>query len=93
MRESKIETNLRNKVAKLGGLCFKFVSPGFTGVPDRQVLLPGGIFFYVELKAPGKSLSPRQRYVKRQLEILGFVVYVIDYMITDKQLQKLIDDL
>ena len=48
------------------------------GVPDRIVLLPGGRIAFVELKAPGKNLRPLQLKRKRQLERLGFSVYVVD---------------
>ena len=63
---------------KHGGLCPKFVSPGTDGVPDRIVLMPGGRLAFVEVKAPGKALRPLQVRRKRQLELLGFRVYVLD---------------
>ena len=56
----------------------KFVSPGLDGVPDRIVLLPDKKMAFVELKAPGKKLRPLQEKRRRQLEALGFPVYVID---------------
>ena len=40
MLEKDIEEKLRNKVKKLGGKAYKFVSPGNAGVPDRLVILP-----------------------------------------------------
>ena len=73
--ESDIEKRLRLGVKKLGGLCLKWVSPGFTGVPDRIILLPGGRVVFVELKAPGKHERPRQRIVQEALRYLGFIVY------------------
>ena len=62
----------------MGGLALKFVSPGYDGVPDRIVLFPGGRIAFVEVKAPGKTLRPLQVRRKRQLESLGFKVYVLD---------------
>lgn len=56
----------------------KFVSPGLDGVPDRIVLLPDKKMAFVELKATGKKLRPLQEKRRRQLEALGFPVYVID---------------
>lgn len=56
----------------------KFTSPGTDGVPDRIILLPNGKMAFAETKAPGKELRPLQKTRKRQLESLGFKVYVID---------------
>lgn len=78
MREKTIENKLKNAVKEKGGLCMKFVSPGFDGVPDRLILMPNGIIAFAELKAPGKKLRPLQERRKRQLEELGFLVFCID---------------
>ncbi len=78
MKEARIERALVSAVERMGGLALKFVSPGFAGVPDRIVLLPGGRLAFVELKAPGKQLRVLQGKRKRQLEALGFLVYRLD---------------
>lgn len=78
MEEQKIERRLRKEIELIGGKALKFVSPGVSGVPDRIVLLPGGKVIFVELKAPGKKLSPIQEVRKKELEKLGFKVKVID---------------
>ncbi len=78
MREKYIEQKLIKAVKSMGGLCLKFISPGFDGVPDRLVLLPDGKIAFVELKAPGKKLRPLQVKRKRQFEALGFLVYCFD---------------
>lgn len=78
MREKAIEAKLVQAVKSMGGLAPKFTSPGFDGVPDRLVLLPGGKLAFIELKAPGKALRPLQVRRKSQLESLGFSVYCID---------------
>ena len=78
MRESTIEKHLVKAVRKSGGLALKFVSPGWAGVPDRLILMPGGKLAFVEMKAPGHTLRPLQVRRKRQLETLGFSVYCID---------------
>ena len=78
MREKTIEEKLVKITRSMGGLALKFSSPGFDGVPDRLVLLPGGKIAFIELKAPGKTLRPLQVRRKRQLETLGFSVYCID---------------
>ena len=76
--ESRIERHLRVSVKKMGGMAVKFISPGLDGVPDRIVLLPGRKIAFVELKAPGKKPRPLQIKRMRQLECLGFPVFVID---------------
>ena len=78
MLEKNIENKLTTAVKKAGGIAPKFVSPSFAGMPDRLVLLPDGVFAFVELKAPGESPRPLQRARHRKLRSLGFKVYVID---------------
>lgn len=71
MKEKKVEEKLRLDVKKMGGIAFKFVSPGRNGVADRIVVMPGGKIWFVEMKAPGKGLSPLQKIFKRDVERLG----------------------
>ena len=78
MREQTVENRLVKEVEKLGGICWKFVSPGVAGVPDRLVLLPGGKIVFVELKAPGEKARKLQEYRHKQLRRLGFRVEIID---------------
>ena len=78
MRERQIEQRLTQAVRQRQGLCPKWVSPGLDGVPDRIILLPGGRIAFAELKSPGKTLRPLQNVRRRQLETLGFPVFVID---------------
>ena len=61
-----------------GGIAPKLVSPGFDGMPDRLVLLPGGKIGFVEVKAPGKEPRPLQVARHGLLRRLGFKVYVLD---------------
>lgn len=78
MNEREVELKLKKEVEKLGGFCLKFTSPGMAGMPDRLVLFPAGRLIFVELKAPGRKLRPLQIKRKKQLERLGFQVYIID---------------
>jgi len=78
MRESSLERKFRLAVEAIGGEAPKWVSPGNRGVPDRVVILPRGRTVYVELKSPGKPLSPLQRKWKKKLEQLGHRHYKID---------------
>lgn len=78
MQEKTIEQKLVTVVKKQGGICPKFVSPGFDGMPDRLVLLPFGRFAFVEVKAPGEKPRPLQLARHGMLQRLGFRVYVLD---------------
>lgn len=79
--EAYIEKKLKEKLKSIFGLLFlylKFKAPGFNGVPDRLILLPGKQIYFVELKKPkGGSLSPVQVVVHKLFAALGFKVYVI----------------
>ena len=78
MKETAIEKKLVQSVKAKGGIAPKFVSPSYAGMPDRLVLLPGGVFAFAELKAPGMKPRPLQVSRHRMLRSLGFKVYVID---------------
>ena len=78
MREKAIEQKLVRMVIHRGGICPKFVSPGYEGMPDRIVLFPGGRIAFVEVKAPGEKPRPLQLSRHRLLRRLGFRVYVLD---------------
>lgn len=78
MKEKQVEARLRDEVKKLGGIAYKFESPGNNGVPDRIIILPMGVIEFVELKKPkGGRLSPLQIYQHRRLEEIGTHVHVI----------------
>lgn len=78
MRERELEKMFTTEVKKVGGVALKFVSPGFDGMPDRLVLMPGGRTFFVELKRPGEKPRPLQRARHRMLYSFGFAVFVVD---------------
>lgn len=78
MREKYIERKLVDEVKRRGGICPKWVSPGFDGVPDRIVLLPGGRIGFVEVKSPGKKPRPLQLSRQRLLRSLGFPTLILD---------------
>ena len=78
MKEAAIEGKLLAATKKRKGLCLKWVSPGYAGVPDRIVLLPHGRIGFVEVKAPGEKPRKLQVSRHRMLRRLGFKVYVLD---------------
>ena len=90
MREKEVEKRLVTEVKKQGGICPKWVSPGFDGVPDRIVLLPGGRIAFVEVKAPGKKPRPLQIARHKLLTRLGFKVYVLD---NEEQIGGILDEI
>lgn len=90
MREKTIEQKFRAAVKAAGGLALKFTSPGFDGVPDRIVLLPGGKMAFVEVKAPGEKPRPLQLARHRLLRRLGFRVYVLD---DESQIGGIVDEI
>ncbi|MFH6636528.1 VRR-NUC domain-containing protein [Streptococcus suis] len=78
MREKYVEQALVKSVKARGGICPKWVSPSFSGVPDRLVFLPNGKFGLVEVKAPDQKPRMLQESRHKLFERLGFTVYVID---------------
>lgn len=78
MTESYLEQKvLKPAIEKLGGMCRKLVTPGYNGIPDRMVLMPGGFIYFVELKGVEKQPRPRQLIVHAILRKLGFKVFVL----------------
>ncbi|RKI76189.1 VRR-NUC domain-containing protein [bacterium 1xD42-87] len=90
MREREIERKLVSVVKSRGGICPKFVSPGFDGMPDRVVLLPHGKIGFVEVKRPGEQPRPLQTARHRILRKLGFLVFVLD---REEQIGGMIDEI
>lgn len=80
MLERDIEKALVARVKAIGGMCEKFTSPNRRSVPDRLVTLPGGLVFFVELKAPGKKPTEAQARDHERRRTLGCNVRVIDSM-------------
>lgn len=90
MKEATIERKLVSAAKLRGGICPKWVSPGYDGVPDRIVLLQGGKIGFVEVKAPGEKPRPLQLARHNRLRQLGFKVYILDR--TD-QIGVILDDI
>ena len=90
MNEKFIEQKLVTAVKTKGGIAPKFVSPSFAGMPDRLILMPGGMMAFAELKAPGMKPRPLQVARHEMLRRLGFMVYVIDRI---EQIGGILDEL
>ena len=74
-QEKDIEARFNERMKECRCLPLKFVSPGFNGVPDRIVLVPGGHVVFVELKQEGKKPRKLQRHVHTRIRNCGFLVF------------------
>lgn len=71
--ERDIERALVGMVKRHKGLCLKWTCPGWIGVPDRIILLPGARVIFAETKRPkGSKVAPMQEWWAKQLKRLGF---------------------
>lgn len=77
MKESEIEKILVREVKKLGGIAYKWVSPGNDGVPDRIVVFPDRKPVFAELKTDKGRLTALQEVQIGRLKKLGQEVAVI----------------
>ena len=71
MLEKEVEKFLLREVKKIGGVSFKFISPGNAGVPDRIVILPNGKVVFVELKTDRGKLTRLQGVQIKKISDLG----------------------
>lgn len=78
MKEQHLEQTLVKAVEAMGGICWKLVSPGTAGVPDRMILIPGGHVGFVEVKAPNGKIRAIQKHRLRQLQRLGFKAFILN---------------
>lgn len=75
--EKQVEKYLVDRITNLGGLPWKFMSPGTAGVPDRIVIM-NGLICFVELKRPkGGRVSDMQQWRIDQLKKHGVKAYVL----------------
>lgn len=89
--EKEIEKKLVDTIKRHRGLCLKWVCPGWAGVPDRIILLPGGRIYFVETKRPrGGKLSRMQEWWLGRLRRLGFPALVVWEMDDIKRLELII---
>lgn len=87
--EKKLEILLTEEVKRMGGWALKLVPTQVAGLPDRMVMLPGAIMFFVEVKTTNQVPRPLQLVRHRQLRKLGFRVEVVD---TSKQIKELLNE-
>lgn len=75
--ESKIESDIRKFAMKRGWLCYKWVSPGTRGVPDRIFIRRGAVVF-MEVKKADEDATKQQALRHRELRAEGMAVHVVD---------------
>ena len=78
MKENDIEKRFRDECKKYNCKAIKFADLSEDGAPDRLVLTPWGLCFFVEFKAPGKQ--PRLNQIRYMLELnrMGFLALAAD---------------
>ena len=89
-KEASLEAYLVRKVCDLGGKCCKFVSPGNAGMPDRLIILPGGVIAFMELKRLGEEPKPLQLKFMRDMRKLGQLAGWAD---TEEAVEEFLEEL
>ena len=69
--ERNVEKHFIWTVERMGGITYKFTSPGRKGVADRIACLPDGSTWFVELKTKGGRLSPLQKMFAADMAALN----------------------
>lgn len=69
--ERDVEKHFIWTVERMGGITYKFTSPGRKGVADRIACLPDGSTWFVELKTKGGRLSPLQKMFAADMAALN----------------------
>lgn len=73
IRETGVERHLYNRVRALGGWSIKLFPIVMVGLPDRLVLLPGALVYFIELKQhAGSRRRAAQVRWRERLRDLGF---------------------
>lgn len=74
--EKQIEAYFVKRIKKIGGISYKWTSPGTVGVPDRIMILGNAVYF-VELKTKTGRVSPAQKKVHKELVKHGADVLIL----------------
>ena len=70
-KEKHLEKRCLSAVREAGGFFIKLLPFVEVGLPDRLLLLPGGVVWFVELKSSTGRLGPKQAFWQRRLRKLG----------------------
>ena len=85
--ENDIEEYLVARSEEEHGMCYKFISPQNSGVPDR-ILIIKGFTIFIETKAPGKTPRLLQKKKHEEMKRCGATVITID---SKEQIDKLFE--
>lgn len=78
MAESAIEKYLVKTIKSIGGMAIKLYAINNIGLPDRLIMLPEGIIFFVELKDKKGKARIIQDKKHEDIKKIGFKVYIIN---------------
>lgn len=71
-KEITVEDFLCDEVERRGGFTIKLSPKGYKGIPDRLVLLPGGVIIFIELKRPRGGVFARlQKWWRDRIRHVG----------------------
>lgn len=76
--EKDIEAAVCKYAKECGCLVYKFTSPQRRSVPDRLLLLPGGLTVFIEFKRPGGKLTPGQERERDRIRGQGHLWFLVD---------------
>lgn len=77
IRESQIQTRIRNGLIKRGWMVIKLIQTSMNGIPD-MICHKEGRTMYIEVKRPGEKPTKLQQHRMQQLYIQGIESYYID---------------
>lgn len=78
MLEKDIEKRVCDYAKSKGILAYKFTSPARAAVPDRLMIAPNGVCFFIEFKREGAKPTPAQEREHLRLRAQGCHVFVVD---------------
>lgn len=94
MSEKAIEKRLVDEVKKLNGLVYKFNSQANNGVPDRLIVFPNNLIFFVELKkSKGGITSKVQEYQLEKLKEKGCNTFIITNITEVLNFKEYVEDI
>jgi Holliday junction resolvase len=66
MKESQLQTQIKNRLSKHGWLVVKIISSSMNGIPDLMCIRKGVVMF-LEIKTDVGVVAPLQEYVMKVL--------------------------